>query len=412
MGKAMTWEKGRQLKSCGVCTYGYNANGIRTKKTVLSNHVTYHLDGTKILREKRGVLDMVPLYDHEDSVCGLTVGGAAYYFQKNLQGDIIGIVDENGAVVARYRYDAWGACTIVADTSSWNIATINPFRYRGYYLDSESGLYYLQSRYYDPNTGRFINGDSVPQVACLKAHSINSNMFTYCINDPIGNLDFTGRYAITVKLVSAVIAAFSGAYIGAAIAKHFNLTGWAKKLCVVGGASLMGLVGWYFPLVNLYAAVKEILYIVGYTYLTSKKYTIAAMAYKHGMWGMGKQLSTAQKNAFIAAILTASEYKKSKKELISKIKSGKKAPFKIIEFTNTKDLYYAIQHMSMMITYNTKKKKYVVTMSDTYDFTEWRKVFSKTGASFANAANNLGYVMQKCGMMIPYNIRLSFEVSG
>ena len=107
---------------------------------------------------------MVPLYDNEDSVCGILYNDTPYYFLKNLQGDIIAITNVNGDTVARYSYDAWGVCTIISDTSNCNIATINPFRYRGYYYDEEIAMYYLQSRYYDPMVGRFINADDTDYI--------------------------------------------------------------------------------------------------------------------------------------------------------------------------------------------------------------------------------------------------------
>ena len=87
---------------------------------------------------------------------------------------------------------------------------------------------------------------------------------------------------------------------------------------------------------------------------------------------------------------------------------GRFLPKDTVEFVKDADLYYAVQHMSITLTYDSKKKKYKVTMYDRYDFDSWRKIFSKTGISFANAANNLGLLMQKCGMMIPYDISLQF----
>lgn len=140
LGHTLTWEKGRQLKSFDWDTYTYNANGIRTSKRANGTTHRYTLEGTKILREEYGSVTLVPLYDNEDSVCGIIHKGIPYYFQKNLQGDIIAILNENSQVVAKYRYDAWGVPTIVSDTSGCYIATINPFRYRGYYYDYETGL--------------------------------------------------------------------------------------------------------------------------------------------------------------------------------------------------------------------------------------------------------------------------------
>ena len=92
-----------------------------------------------------------------DTPIGLEFDGVEYYYVTNLQGDIIAILDSNGTCVVEYEYDAWGRCSIIRDTNT--IAYINPIRYRGYYYDSDTDLYYLQSRYYDANTGRFINAD-------------------------------------------------------------------------------------------------------------------------------------------------------------------------------------------------------------------------------------------------------------
>lgn len=192
LGHTLTWEKGRQLKSFDGNTYTYNANGIRTSKAVNGVKHTYTLDGAKILQESWNTTDsdgientnvLIPLYDNEDSVCGILYNGQDYYFLKNLQGDIIAITNTFGRTVAKYSYDAWGVCTIVEDASGLNIAAINPFRYRGYYYDAEIGMYYLQSRYYNPETGRFLNADTSTYVA-IDYSAVSCNLFTYCKNTP------------------------------------------------------------------------------------------------------------------------------------------------------------------------------------------------------------------------------------
>ena len=180
LGHTLTWEKGRQLKSFDNNVYTYNANGIRTSKTIGEVKHTYTLDGTKILREAWGNHTLVPLYDNEDSVCGILYNNVPYYFVKNQQDDIIAIVNKDAQTVARYSYDAWGVPTVTLDTSDCQIATINPFRYRGYYYDKEIGLYYLQSRYYDADIGRFINADE-PEIFnnTINTVSISINKFCY-----------------------------------------------------------------------------------------------------------------------------------------------------------------------------------------------------------------------------------------
>jgi len=209
-GHNLTWEKGRQLKSFDNISYTYNANGIRTSKTIITQiddkietkiH-TYVLDGTKILRETWGENTLVPLYDNEDSVCGIIYNNTPFYFHKNLQGDIIAIADSNANIVARYTYDAWGVPAIVFDTSytiyddydnatTFSIGAINPFRYRSYYYDTEIGMYYLQSRYYNPIIGRFVNADNVVIIMSNDSRFITS-LFTYCSNTPTNMCDENG----------------------------------------------------------------------------------------------------------------------------------------------------------------------------------------------------------------------------
>ena len=208
LGHTLTWEKGRQLKSFTksdgtAIAYTYNANGIRTSKTVNGVKHTYMLDGTKVLKEVWGSNTLISLYDNEDSVCGIVYNGEPYYFVKNLQGDVIAIVDEDVETVAKYSYDAWGVCTVVSDTSECSIATINPYRYRGYYYDHEIGMYYLQSRYYNPVVGRFVNADD-PVIGEISNEKTSHNIFTYCENEPVHNADYQGFFVIRRWMVSAI----------------------------------------------------------------------------------------------------------------------------------------------------------------------------------------------------------------
>ena len=208
LGHTLTWEKGRQLKSFDNNTYTYNANGIRTSKTVKGIKHEYVLEGTKILRETWGNNTLIPLYDNEDSVCGIIYNGTPHYFLKNLQGDIIAIANSRGEVEARYTYDAWGAITNISGTDEGiSIAVVNPFRYRSYYYDSEIGLYYLQSRYYDPSVGRFINCDDLQAILSEGFGSIGYNIFAYCHNTPTNGSDINGQAFVQIfaKIILGII---------------------------------------------------------------------------------------------------------------------------------------------------------------------------------------------------------------
>ncbi len=105
-------------------------------------------------------------------------------------GDVIGITDATGTLIAQYEYDEWGN---VLSTSENDIANINPIRYRGYYQDAETGYYYLQSRYYDPSICRFINADSFECIQSQKNYTTGINSFVYCYNNAINLIDYSGN---------------------------------------------------------------------------------------------------------------------------------------------------------------------------------------------------------------------------
>jgi RHS repeat-associated protein len=131
-----------------------------------------------------------------------------YYYVLNAQGDVSAILDSSGKLAASYDYDAWGNCTVY-DSSDAAIGDLNPLRYRGYYYDAETGFYYLQSRYYDPAICRFINADGL-----FTDGFVGSNLFAYCVNDPVNTVDPTGNFAITatVALITFGIALVATAF--------------------------------------------------------------------------------------------------------------------------------------------------------------------------------------------------------
>ena len=114
-----------------------------------------------------------------------------YYYILNLQGDVVQIIDEGGVLQAKYVYSPWGEII----SAEGDLAEINPLRYRGYYYDSETGFYYLRSRYYDPENHRFINADSYASTD--SGDAIACNVFAYCNNNPVVFLDSTGMYSIS-----------------------------------------------------------------------------------------------------------------------------------------------------------------------------------------------------------------------
>ena len=170
---------------------------------------------------------------------------ADYIYRKNALGDIDGIFDADMNLIGEYVYDAWGNCTIEASgADNIEIMETNPFRYRGYYWDKELNLYYLQTRYYDPQTGRFINADNVG-YGVINFNKINAlNLYSYCINNPINYKDPTGEdwksfwkkvgnfFNKVVDTIDAVIMTFS---IEGGVGMGFSLEGTVGPVSLYGG---------------------------------------------------------------------------------------------------------------------------------------------------------------------------------
>ena len=182
-------------------------------------------------------------YDDKGAIMGMIYGGQDYIFSKNLQGDVIGIYNSSRQLVAKYTYNAYGEITAITNASgvdvsnnATHIANINPFRYRGYYYDTETGFYYLQSRYYDPVVGRFLNADA---FVATGQGILGNNMFAYCGNTPISNYDPNGEFFISTLVACVVIGAVAGGAVGgyASYKKQGKVNwGWVVGGAVVGGA--------------------------------------------------------------------------------------------------------------------------------------------------------------------------------
>ena len=214
-GWTMNWQGGRQLasmtKGSDTLSFVYNESGLRTSKTVNGVTHSYIWQGSKLAAD---ITDAYALYFHYDSsgeVIGFTrtANGAdtEYFYVKNLQGDILKVITVTGTEAATYTYDSWGKLL----TSTGDMAEANPLRYRGYFYDNETGLYYLQSRYYDPEICRFINADA---FATTDADGVlSANMFAYCENNPVSNVDPSGELALGL-LAANTIAGAAGSLFG------------------------------------------------------------------------------------------------------------------------------------------------------------------------------------------------------
>ena len=210
-GSTFTWTQGRRLATAKVgstnISYAYDMAGVRSSKTVGSTTYKFTTLSGLVTRQTGGNATIDFVYDESNQPLAMKYNGKVYYYVLNAQGDVVRIVDGSRNVVASYSYDPWGKLL----SSSGTLANVNPLRYRGYYYDSETGFYYLQSRYYDPEIGRFINADSYASTDATGL--LSTNMFAYCENDPVNKSDPTGEVA------PILIAMAGGALVG--IAEQF-----------------------------------------------------------------------------------------------------------------------------------------------------------------------------------------------
>ena len=194
-GWGMTWQGGRQLASMQkdgtTLSFSYNDAGLRTEKTVNGSTRRYIWNSAQLMADVGANDAFYFHYSSSGELIGYTYKTAEAETEcilvKNQQGDVERVISTDGTILASYTYDAWGNVL----TSEGSLAASNPIRYRGYYFDTETSLYYLQSRYYNPAVGRFVNGDSLLNG---KAGTIGFNLFSYCGNNPLKHVDPSGYF--------------------------------------------------------------------------------------------------------------------------------------------------------------------------------------------------------------------------
>ena len=191
-------------------SYTYDSDGLRLTKTVGDVQHKYVWQGSRLVSENWAGQELEFFYDESGSPYAFSYKASAtaapvmYYYVTNLQGDVVNILDAGGNIKASYTYNAWGEIL----SATGDMADINPLRYRGYYFDSDTGLYYLKARYYDPQLCRFINSD---ELASTGQGVTGTNMFAYCLNNPVPTKDTQGNFA------AWVIGGLVGGLIGGAV---------------------------------------------------------------------------------------------------------------------------------------------------------------------------------------------------
>lgn len=205
--KSYSWVHGTRLESIadGENTYNYlyDENGVRVSKTVNGETTQFNYVGGLLLSQKSSDDVIFFQYGTGNTPLGFVYNGTQYFYITNQLGDVLGITDSTGNLIASYQYDEWGKVLKIttADENSEEqrkIADINPLRYRGYYYDCETGYYYLQSRYYNPEWGRFLSADSFSYID--NSTRMGFNAYVYCMNNPIMFVDPSGHKTNDVGL--------------------------------------------------------------------------------------------------------------------------------------------------------------------------------------------------------------------
>ena len=368
-GMTFEWENGRILKKISTSDksvqMSYDSNGMRTQKTVDGVKTNYYYDSNKnLIALVKGNDTLLFYYDSDGNATSFSYNGTMYFYVKNLQGDVIRIIDLAGTEVASYVYDSWGN---IKDTKGdTTVRELNPIRYRGYVYDTETSLYYLQSRYYDPFTGRFLNADDTHYIMFP---SLMANLYTYCDNNAISNTDTNGK------------------------------TAWLWMLGLYAVKKSMPLQFYFHSILNRQR-------YKCYDFSDNSMYAdkiLGSMAYYNF-----------KKKYHIINLYPALERMYHQNRLYM-IYNGTFDPY----HTGERDLYLSIGQCKVNICYviygNVNKRHDIaysvtVTFTDDYDFEHWTK--SKKNLLTMCINNILGYYPQSLGLIVPYSWRIQYKFSG
>ena len=214
--------EGRRLIGIGKdISYEYDGEGRRISKTVKGNKEEYKYEGERLVKIIKEGREIEVLYDIKGEIVGLKNEEGYYYYRKDALGNIERIIDSTGKTIVKYEYSVWGELIEEKEIENKKIVEDNPYKYKSYYYDKESGLYYLKSRYYSASLHRFI---SLDQTEYMEIGSITGlNLYVYCENDPVNMADPEGQSAILV------IGLLVGSFIvgaGASVVSQGLTYGW------------------------------------------------------------------------------------------------------------------------------------------------------------------------------------------
>ena len=328
-------------------SFDYNTDSDRVSKTTNGKVTESILDNGSVSADLIG--ETLKVFSEDNSV--FCQNGMFSYNVINTKGDIIASDGSNGI---DYNYNAYG-------TELYNCSSANPIGYRNYYYDSETGLYYLKARYYDPTTGQFTQEDTVQD------DNLQYNLYGYCSGNPVLYTDPSGHNKVLKNVVRLIIKAWK---IGIKINLDYC------KSVIAGAAN---------------------------AFLMYKDFKISRRMFNHAMYGYGGNLSKDCLNSIEKAIKNSSYFKKNLNENLKYAVKRKYVRFMNYPFEFKKgDLYYSLQHVNCILTGNYKKPYWnlKVSINDFYDFDNFRAINSIL--DIGSMANNLGLAMQKIGMIVPY----------
>ena len=254
---SLVWKNKNQLSEyCDISknitiNYLYDKDGFRTEKNINNIQTNYYWCNGQLIIEKTGNNVLHFIYDTDNNLLGFKYNDSNYTYIRNGTQEIIGIIDNNNNYVAKYCYDSWGNILKITDgnnvdvsQNNTHIANINPFRYKSYYYDKETELYYLNTRYYNSKWCRFINPDDT-----INDDIFGTNPYIYCSNNPVNRKDSNGAFW------GALGIAVTGAFAGAAIKVVSNLAQGKKVTDGLLGAAVTGAVGSLFSVYGIATGV-------------------------------------------------------------------------------------------------------------------------------------------------------------
>ena len=339
----------------------YNGDGKRVSKTEGSDVTNYFYQDGSVLytTDSQGNVKAFNLLNVSDILGTLRINGnnvSSYFYTEDMRGSTVNVIDNSGNTVLSYWYDDFGQVNEYRESGN---SLINEVQYTGAIYDELTGLLYLNARFYDPATGRFISQDTYRGE---RDDAGTWHLYAYCANDPVNYVDPSGHSRLDSWILQALTRKSLPMEIKNAI-----------RLEVSAGAS---------------------------AYLTRKGYVLSRKMFNHAIWGYGRPLSAATYRLMKEKLKASDTLKNSVRKNIDK--QGTLST----EFTSG-DLYYSLQHVNYKIRSKKKSGKGFlvgIIVYDDYNFDNIRRPLHV----FSNAANNLGFMLERLRISYPYSFKTTF----